>query len=124
MNWHFPNFLKVLTLFLIFGLNPTLSHAKPKIVVILDTGLNLEDPRFKSILCKFGHKDFTGKGMEDKIGHGTHVLGSIMRNAPKTGWCAVIVKNFYKPGEEDINFAAQEKAIKYLLNLKPDYVNL
>lgn len=69
-------------------------------VAVIDTGLSLHDPRFQDVLCSEGHKDFTGEGMYDANGHGTHVAGIIMRNAPDhTKYCLVIYKVFGEHGE-------------------------
>lgn len=97
------------------------AEARTKIVVVLDSGLDLRDPRFTDILCKFGHKDFTGEGIRDLKGHGTHVLGSIVKYAPKSGWCAVIVKFLARASGYRAN---QTKAYQYVENIKPDYVNI
>lgn len=94
-----------------------------KIVVVLDSGLDLSDPRFSEILCPYGHKDFTGYGIKDELGHGTHVLGLIKKYAPQHGWCAVIVKTYDKNNSNDGWITAVSEAFKYLYVLKPDYVN-
>lgn len=94
-----------------------------KTVVILDTGLDLEDPRFKSILCSSGHKDFSGTGINDKNGHGTHVLGLVTLNAPRAGWCAIIVSFFSNKKSSQI-LSDYDKAIEYIGTLKPDFVNI
>lgn len=117
--------MSLLILFCLLSLNcssaPT-SNSKIKVVAIIDTGLDLTDPRFQRVLCKNGHKDYSNEGIADHIGHGTHVFGSIMRNAPDHGWCAVIVKVF---GNNEVhNKIAWEEGFWYINKLKPDYVNL
>ena len=77
-----------------YAFSRTTSEKRPKVVVI-DTGLNLQDPRFSDVLCHGGHRDFTGTGIQDDSGHGTHVAGIIMHNAPDhSKYCLVIVKVF------------------------------
>ena len=73
---------------------PSYSQSETRLkVAILDTGLDLRDPRFADVLCQGGHKDFTGEGLYDKIGHGTHVAGIISQMAyDHTKYCLVIVK--------------------------------
>lgn len=62
-------------------------------IAIIDTGLNVYDPRFQDFLCPTGHKDFTGAGLSDTNGHGTHVAGILMRAAPDhSKYCVVIIK--------------------------------
>lgn len=111
--------MSLLILSCIFGSN--LSYGKDKVVAIIDTGLDIYDSRFSGHLCPGGHRDFTGEGLQDDIGHGTHVLGSIQRYAPSNGWCAVIVKFW---GPRTVNGTIPfRKAIAYMLELRPDYVN-
>lgn len=69
-------------------------------VAIIDTGLNLDDPRFKDHLCPYGHKDFTGQGLDDVEGHGTHVAGSIVKFADHANYCLLIYK-YYTEGSTD-----------------------
>jgi major intracellular serine protease len=73
--------------------------AEPVRVAVIDTGLDLADPRFQDVLCKSGHKDFTGTGIQDVIGHGTHVAGLIKKYAGTRGYCLIILK-FYADGAD------------------------
>lgn len=92
-------FLVFLTLLI---LAPALAKAPnpPLRIAIVDTGLNLNDPRFKDHLCPGGHKDFVGKGLKDKVGHGTHVTGIISKIAGDRNYCLLIYKYFdtFAPG--------------------------
>lgn len=87
-------------------------------VVVLDTGLDLKDPRFEGYLCKNGHKDFTGYGIEDVKGHGTHVAGLIQKHAGPSGYCFIIVKYYHTDGRFYV------PAFKYAFSLKADIINL
>jgi len=89
---------------------------------VLDSGLDLNDPRFKKHLCKYGHKDFTNTGISDQYDHGTHVSGLILQNAGEGDYCIVIVKYF----KEEIGdtLPAYIRAINYLANLNLEYVNI
>jgi Subtilase family len=51
-------------------------------------------------------------------------MGLIKKHAPKTGWCAVIIKFYKKEDTDHHRMQAYKKAWKYLLELKPDYVNM
>lgn len=57
---------------------------------VLDTGLDITDPRFKDRIC--GSYDATGTGIEDHLGHGTHVVGLIQKYAGNKNYCFVIIK--------------------------------
>jgi subtilisin family serine protease len=121
----------ILTLSLVFG---TVAYSKSTckapdvhkmnpgkvIVAVLDSGLNLQDERFKSLLCKSGHRDFSGYGISDYNGHGTHVTGLIKRYAGERGYCLVIVKYYQNENEKD----SYEKAFKYSIALNADIVNM
>lgn len=81
-------------------------------VVIVDTGMDLEDPRFKSVLCKTGHKDFTHTTIKDVIGHGVHVAGLIKQYAGEENqgrYCLIIYKYYkeYAGGEADVSAEIQ-----------------
>ena len=85
-------------------------------VGIVDTGLDLNDPRLNSQLCPYGHKDFTGTGLADTVGHGTFVAALIERYAGKGDYCLLIYK-FYsisEPGVKNTNneVSAFKKAIR------------
>lgn len=70
-------------------------HREPLKIAIVDTGLNLFDPRFKGHICPGGHKDFTNTGLNDFIGHGTFVAGLIQKYAGKTNdYCFLIYKYY------------------------------
>lgn len=61
-------------------------------VAIIDSGLDLRDPRFKDVLCDSGHFDYTGEGMNDTISHGTHVAGLVKHHAGAGNYCLIILK--------------------------------
>lgn len=61
-------------------------------VAIIDSGLDLTDVRFSEVLCKKGHKDFTGTGLEDNHGHGTHIAGIIKHHTNNKNFCLMILK--------------------------------
>lgn len=81
-------FLLILFSFLV---KPVLATEYIKVAVI-DSGLDLKDSRFKGVLCPKGHKDFTNTGIEDHMGHGTHVSSLIMMYAEDSPYCLVILK--------------------------------
>jgi subtilisin family serine protease len=75
-------------------MNPIVAATILKIA-ILDTGLDLNDIRFKDVLCSEGHKNYTSESISDVHGHGTHVTGLIKDYAGKENigkYCLVIYK--------------------------------
>lgn len=70
------------------------ANTQPIKVAVIDTGLDIYDPRFSSVLCKTGHKDFTNTTLNDTLGHGTHIAGLIKQYAKKSNYCLVILKYF------------------------------
>lgn len=106
----------------LFLLTIQLSFADTQIRVgVLDTGLDLNDVRFQNVLCKDGHKDFTGKGIEDNHGHGTHIAGLIASYAKGSNFCLVILK--YYDEDCDNCMPAYLKALSVIHLLKLDFLN-
>jgi hypothetical protein len=64
-------------------------------VAVIDTGINVNEKN-APYLCKTGHKDFTGMGLYDDLGHGTQVVNYIIDNAKTKNFCVVMLK-FYDP---------------------------
>lgn len=63
-------------------------------IAIIDTGLDLNDPRFSGHICRSGHMSFLDNSVIDKHGHGTHVAGLIQEYAGPGNYCFLIYK-FY-----------------------------
>lgn len=96
------------------------SYATEKVVVI-DTGIDLNDNRFHH-LCPTGHRDFTDTGMTDRHGHGTHIVGIIDKDLSKD-YCIVVLKYFdLKTTHSYIEPFI--KALQYAVSLHPKVVNL
>ena len=91
-------------------------------VAVIDTGADLEDPRLKYYIC--GSKDFTGDGIKDVEGHGTHVLGSIIKYAGDSNFCLIVIK-FYRLGmSSQVSYNAYLNALKYAFQQHPDIINV
>ncbi len=94
-------------------------------VAVIDTGLDLNDPRFKAVLCKTGHKDFTDTELTDRHGHGTHVAGIILKGAPDTSkYCLVILKFYTIEQTGFANLKAETRAIRYANTLGAKIINV
>ncbi len=64
-------------------------------VAVVDTGLDLSDPRFKNHICPTGHKNFVeGETLKDVNDHGTHVAGLIQGYAGNSNYCFLIYKYY------------------------------
>jgi major intracellular serine protease len=114
--------------------NFTPSKTKPIVVAVIDTGI---DPNLskKVSLCRYGSKDFTGTGLADNHGHGSHVAGIIDSYAKGTridrvqrihaNYCMVILKYFDGGhGAEWSQLSAERQALRYAINLKVDIINM
>lgn len=89
-------------------------------VGIIDTGIDLKDKRFTPYLCETGHKDFTGEGLQDRQGHGSHISSIIARKMDKK-YCLVILK-YYIPWSPK-NVPNTTKALKWCLDHNIKYIN-
>lgn len=81
---------------LIFITNPSVARTcKLKVtkVAVVDTGLNLDDPRFEGHICKDGNTSYVGD-IKDTIGHGTHVTGLILKYGGDKPYCFMIYKYY------------------------------
>ena len=97
------------------------SVAKANIIkiAIIDTGFNYKY-KDKVNFCKTGHKDFTGTGLQDNHGHGTHIAGLIAKNA-KSNYCVMILKSYDPATGGNINNSAN--AIEWAITQKVDIIN-
>lgn len=87
--------MKYLILLLSLFLFPSCEAQQVKVGVV-DTGIDIQDPRFKSILCKSGHMDFTHTSLNDTEGHGTAIVSLIAQQAGNSNYCLIIYK-YYDP---------------------------
>lgn len=108
---------KLLLLFL-----PLVCQAQTKIALI-DTGLDLTNEHYSSFLCTDDtHKDFTGEGIEDYVGHGTAVTYLLTKNILSSDYCLRIYK--YYQEENKNNQENYLKALKKAIEDAPDFINI
>lgn len=88
---------------------------------IIDSGLDITDARFKSHICPNSYKDFTGTGITDHHGHGSHIAGLIIKYAKDVDYCLVIAKyiNIGEVGDYNIYIAA----LKWLTDQGVNVIN-
>lgn len=65
------------------------------------------------------HKDFTGLGVQDAVGHGTHMAGIIAKNNKDVDYCLVIIKYIHS-GRGD---SYSTSAFSYAVDLGVDIIN-
>ena len=92
-------------------------------VAVIDSGLDLKDPRFTNYLCESGHKDFTGEGFKDFFVHGTHVAGLIQQNAIDANYCFLIYKYYSIHVSGKQNLSREISSIKYAIKNGANVVN-
>lgn len=114
---------------------------KTVVVAVIDTGIS-DSLIDKNMMCKHGSKDFTGTGLQDRHGHGTHVStlidqyvkGIYPGREPKTfqarlasvhpNYCQVILKFVDDPyGHEVATTFKVVKAINYAVDIHVDVIN-
>lgn len=112
---------------------------RPKVVVaVIDTGIDIGLMN-KPWICKFGNKDFTGTGLKDNHGHGTHIAGIIEQYAKNTiittadsykaldqataDFCVMVIK-FYDPkAPDEDNLEQTIAALKWAIDQKVNIIN-
>lgn len=83
-------------------------NAQPIKVAVIDTGFDFkstwqpirDDVPSTPTLCPTGHKDFTGNGLQDDHGHGTHIAGLIGKYSGNADYCLVIYKYYDNKGSD------------------------
>lgn len=111
---------------------------KPFVVAIIDTGID-EALLKTDTFCKKGHKDFTGTGIQDRHGHGTHISGLVDQYARnyiftpskdpnklyniKVNYCQIVIKFFDTPNATTDNLENTRKAIRYAIDMNVDMIN-
>jgi subtilisin len=130
---------QVLSAILIYFHPIPASAGRPIVVAVIDTGIS-DSLKNSDMLCKYGHRDFTGTSLSDNIGHGTHISGLIDQYvkdtllnestsyrdlaATKSNYCQVILK-FIDPLQS--NYSTGEnmiKAIRWAIDLNVDVINI
>lgn len=110
---------------------------KPYVVAIIDTGID-EALLKNNTFCKEGHKDFTGLGLQDRHGHGTHISGLIDQYArnymfsqkdPKKiydvpiNYCQIVLKFLNTAKDMTDSLDNTRKALRYAIDMNVDMIN-
>ena len=91
-------------------------------IAVIDTGYNTSNYSFT--ICPEGSKDFTGRGMNDVVGHGQNVSHIIWdRIKIKTNVCLIPIKFFHN--DKDANTLENLiKSLEYAYNIDGlDFIN-
>jgi subtilisin family serine protease len=120
-------------LFVLLLLTSSISFAKTVRIAVIDTGFDFKSDWAtivdlhpflrKPKLCPTGHKDFTGKGIQDNHGHGTHIAGIIAQYANNADYCLIILKFFNKAGNSQEPLLTEIEALKEAIKLNVDVIN-
>jgi len=99
-------------------------YKDPVKVALVDTGLDLNDPRLKDHLCLTGHKDFTGDGLRDTNGHGTHLAGLIQQYAGEGNYCLLIYKYYSSNADGYTNLTNEIRSFREAIKNGATLINL
>lgn len=100
----------------------TEEHRKP--VAIIDTGLQFQLKEFNPYLCLGGHKDFTGEGLQDKIGHGTNVAWNVINGVDYSKYCLLIIKWYGKHNNDEQATYNITKSLNWAYKQNPILINI
>lgn len=114
--------------FLLLAIPATLSSAankcEPTRVAVIDTGLDLKDPRFLGHICPTGHKNFVeNETLDDVNNHGTFVAGLIQEYAKDANYCLLIYKYYQESAPASVNLKHEIESIREAVANGADVVN-
>lgn len=81
-----------------------------QVIAVIDSGADFDHPDLKSFFCDGGHRDFTGMGLNDTYGHGTHIASLIVNGLDPKKYCIIILR-YWKPNEGSDNFDNEIRAL-------------
>lgn len=127
MNRNEYNITMWTRLFILFALSfffYQVADAKTITVAVIDTGFDFKGSwtTVKPKLCKYGHKDFTGTGLTDNHGHGTHVAGLIAKGNEKVDYCLVILKYWNDRGDAN-TINTSTNALRHAIDIGVTMIN-
>jgi len=109
----------VITGILCISTNPSLGFESRIQIALIDTGIKAGV--YDEYLCKSGHKDFTGLGLNDNLGHGTAMAGAIIKYVSSKTHCIINIK-WYDPEYNSINDLPS--AIEYASISNAEFMNI
>jgi hypothetical protein len=116
---------EILIVLLCLGSITALAKETRKMVAVVDTGVP-NNPAILKYMCRGGHVDLTLQGLKDVNGHGTNIIGLIMKGMNPATHCIVAIKYYHdysKPFGKQSQMDVFNALYAYLLKLQPAYVN-
>lgn len=132
----------ILSTFIVLISYSTLAQQNPAVkIAVIDTGISASMLTELNTICKGSlHKDFTGRGLYDVDGHGTHISGLIDQHAKsilmgrndsllvlnnkKANYCQIILKFFHNRSSNTDVELSMIRALTYAINLKVTMINI
>ena len=95
-------------------------------VAILDTGIDAEHESLVEYVDEDLGRDFTGEGLGDDLGHGTHVAGTVASHNEVSGVMQEATLFDVKVADSDgkIDFADSIEGIQYAIDQNADVMNM
>jgi hypothetical protein len=94
-------------------------------VAIIDSGLDINDGRFKDKLCKSEYTNLvTHETINDVNGHGTCVTSLVQEYAKGADYCFLIYKFYSQTDSSDENGKREVTAIQLAINNSANIINL
>lgn len=91
-------------------------------IVVIDTGIVITARNQKYLCDKSLHRDYTGTGLYDKHGHGSHIASIIIEGMNYKTQCLVIIKYFDPIAAVNAGLTTV-LSLKYAKSLSPTVVN-
>jgi subtilisin family serine protease len=94
-------------------------------VAVIDTGLDLKDPRMSEHLCRTGHRNYVeNETIKDINGHGTSIVSIIEQYADNSNYCIMVYKYYSEKDPYFMNTFHEIQAIAQALADGANIVNL
>jgi len=84
-----------------------------KVVAVVDTGINLNEPKLQPYMCNGLSHDFTGTGLQDTNGHGTNIAWNVIKGLNPQRFCLSILKYYQSDVNGNINLKNEIQAFHF-----------
>jgi subtilisin family serine protease len=93
-------------------------------IAVIDTGIDLHEPRLVSRLCKEPGQDFTGEGLQDINGHGTNIAWNVIKDVNPKKFCLMILKYYQSNANGMKNLMNEVSAFEWAVSRHVYLINL